>query len=196
MSISVSPTLLVVDTSTPIVHHDHSRIVAILSQRKFAICRADSYGEAIQLATDQPLDLIICDSAVLGRDHANINLISELHALPDRSDVPVLFTSATQKPDVMLRNHPWGAAFHVKTPVESRVLLDLVDKSLWMPHLIRTHVRQRSLAGPHYAAKSATVKNREVKNPSTQPAAKVIFPHVGGFETTSAWTPVAPVVSR
>ena len=71
-----------------------------------------------------------------------MELVGELHRLPERSDVPALFLSGAQLPDVILRSHRHGSSYHLRKPTDTRLLLDLVEKALWMPHLVKSHINR------------------------------------------------------
>jgi putative two-component system response regulator len=102
---------------------------------------------AIKAARGLTLDLIICDMHV--DDDSGLELIQEIKLEPDMRDVPVIFVSSTQMPDMVRRAHDAGGAYYLRKPFDPEVLLELVDKALWMPHLVNTQIRHaRPLAGP------------------------------------------------
>ena len=53
-------------------------------------------------------------------------------------DVPLMFLSGAQIPDIIRRAHAAGGTYYLRKPFDPQVLLELVDKALWMPHLIGT----------------------------------------------------------
>src|SRR6478735_8073748 len=90
---------------------------------------------ALKIATTQALDLIICDVSI-GED-SGLELSRELRRLPGMQDVPVMFISRTQLPDIVRRSHEAGAAYYLRKPLDPEVLTDLVGKALWLPHLVQ-----------------------------------------------------------
>jgi DNA-binding NarL/FixJ family response regulator len=58
-------------------------------------------------------------------------------------DVPVMFVSRTQLPDIIRRSHDAGAAYYLRKPLDPEVLTELVSKALWLPHLVRAQVTRR-----------------------------------------------------
>jgi DNA-binding response OmpR family regulator len=97
------------------------------------ICARD--GEAaLKAANSESLDLIICDVDV--ERGQGMELAKEIRQLPAQQDVPVMFISARQAPDIIRRSHEAGAAYYLRKPFDPEVMLELVDKALWMPHLV------------------------------------------------------------
>lgn len=99
---------------------------------------------AIRVARTQALDLLICD-VNLGSDNG-MELVRELRRLPGMQDVPVMFISRTQLPDIVRRSHEAGAAYYLRKPLDPEVLIDLVGKALWLPHLVQTRLVQTRVA--------------------------------------------------
>jgi CheY-like chemotaxis protein len=105
--------------------------------------QAENRETALRIARSQALDLVICD-VHLGSD-SGLDLWRELRSLPGMQDLPVMFVSSTQLPDIVRRSHHAGGAYYLRKPLDGEVLIDLVSKALWLPHLVRTRV---SLHGP------------------------------------------------
>src|SRR6476660_9808554 len=102
------------------------------------IYQARDRRAAVKIANTQALDLIICDVSV-GSD-CGLELSRELRRLPGMQDVPVMFVSRTQLPDIVRRSHEAGAAYYLRKPLDPDVLTDLVGKALWLPHLVQTRL--------------------------------------------------------
>src|SRR5205085_4215197 len=93
---------------------------------------------ALRIARSQALDLVICDVNVGG--DSGLELSRELRRLPGMQDVPVMFVSRTQLPDIVRRSHEAGAAYYLRKPLDPEVLVDLVGKALWLPHLVHSRL--------------------------------------------------------
>src|SRR5258708_15946890 len=102
------------------------------------VSRAGDRLRALRVARREALDLIICD-VNLGAD-SGLDLSRELRRLPGMQDVPVMFISRTQLPDIVRRSHEAGAAYYLRKPLDPEVLIDLVGKALWLPHLVQTRL--------------------------------------------------------
>jgi CheY-like chemotaxis protein len=113
---------------------------ATLHGRGFEVHCSQSPEAALKAARLQPLDLIISDVDVEGT--SGIEIVSAIHELPERGDVPAMFLSAAQMPDVISRRFRNGSAFFLRRPFDPALFLDLVDKALWMPHLVKTHINR------------------------------------------------------
>jgi CheY-like chemotaxis protein len=93
---------------------------------------------ALRIARTEALDLVICDVNVGG--NSGLELSRELRRLPGMQDVPVMFISRTQLPDIVRRSHEAGAAYYLRKPLDPEVLIDLVGKALWLPHLVQSRL--------------------------------------------------------
>lgn len=116
---------------------------AVLHCADYEVHCAASREAALKAARDLELDLIVCDLDIGGIE--GYSLIDEIRQIPQRSDVSVMYSSACQQPEVIRKSHAQGAVYHLRKPFDPQVLLELADKALWMPHLVRTRIRQ-----PHF----------------------------------------------
>ncbi len=98
-------------------------------------CARDAEA-AHKAARSLSLDLIICDVHVDGE--SGLELCRELRRENGNEEVPVLFVSSAQAPDIIRRTHEAGGAYYLRKPFDPDVLLELVGKALWMPHLVKT----------------------------------------------------------
>lgn len=121
--------------SSLLIAHDH-RVVT-----------ANSFQDALAISNSQPLDLLITD-ARLGNQCGG-DLVGEIRRLEINSDVPVMYISAAQISGVIRRVHDFGAAYHLKKPIVPQVLVELVDKALWMPHLVKNKIEESTKLLPH-----------------------------------------------
>lgn len=122
-------------------------MAAILIAQNHRVFTASDAAAAIELAQIETLDLLITDVR-LGR-WSGLELITTIQLNPEKRDLPVMFVSAHQSPGVMRRTYESGDAFHVRKPIEPQVLSELVEKALWMPHLVKNHIEQESIQQPH-----------------------------------------------
>ena len=60
-------------------------------------------------------------------------------------DIPVIFTSSTGHDEAAIeKSRAAGGMYFLSKPIDTSVLLELVDKSLWMPHLVRRHIENQA----------------------------------------------------
>jgi CheY-like chemotaxis protein len=108
-------------------------------------CHCAQDGEAAhKAARSLNLDLIICDVSVDGQ--RGLELCQALRREPGKEDVPIVFVSSGAIPDMVRRKQDLGATYYLRKPLDPDVLVEVVAKALWMPHLIRARAEQ---AGSH-----------------------------------------------
>jgi DNA-binding response OmpR family regulator len=124
---------------------------AILTQAGYDCHCARDPGVARMAVRTLPIDLILCDVYLAGE--SGLELCRELRQEPGLEDVPVMFMSSAQLPDIVRKSHDAGGAYFLKKPFEPRVLIELVGKALWMPHLVHAQLnRLREKHAPIVAA--------------------------------------------
>ncbi|HUY32550.1 MAG TPA: response regulator [Pirellulales bacterium] len=103
-------------------------------------CRACRDAEtAVELARRETPDLIVSDIDLGGM--SGLELCERLRSIAPLAETPVIFLSGAQVPDVVRRAHAAGGTYYLRKPFDPQVLLELVDKALWLPHLTANHVR-------------------------------------------------------
>jgi CheY-like chemotaxis protein len=111
---------------------------AVLDMAGYVCHCARGRQAAIKAAQTVPLDLIICD-VNLGPENG-LELCRDIRRLPGMQDVPMMFVSSSQLPDIVRRSHDAGGAYYLRKPFDPDVLVELVGKALWMPHLIQSQM--------------------------------------------------------
>ena len=106
-------------------------------------CARDAEA-ALKAARALSLDLVICDVKLQGE--SGLELCLELRQEPGNEDVPVLYVSDSQATDIIRRSHDAGGAYYLRKPFDPDVLIELVGKALWMPHLVQSRVRRHEAA--------------------------------------------------
>jgi DNA-binding response OmpR family regulator len=113
-------------------------IAAVLNMSGYEChCARDREAAAKGVRT-LPLDLIICDVNLAGE--SGLALCRDLRREPGLDEVPVMFMSSAQIPDIVRRSHEAGGAYYLRKPFDPEVLIELVGKALWMPHLVQTRI--------------------------------------------------------
>lgn len=135
MNSSSPATILVVDNDPLTL----TAVAAALHLSGYECHCARDCEAALKAARTLELDLIICDVNLGGE--IGFELIDEIRRIPTASDVPVMFVSSSQLPDIIRRSHDAGGLYYLRKPFDPDVLLELVDKALWMPHLVNSRVR-------------------------------------------------------
>lgn len=137
-----SAVILVID-SDPITL---TGMAAVLDMSGYECHCARGEEAAVKAANQLPLDLIICDVNLAGE--SGLDLCRAIREIDGLSDVPLMFVSSSQRPDIIRRTHEAGAAYYLRKPFDPEVLIELVNKALWMPHLVRTRIEHTESARP------------------------------------------------
>ena len=157
--------ILVVDDDPAML----SDIAAVLNTAGHECHCARDEASALAAARGLALDLIVCDVNLAGG--SGLALCSQIRHLPGCDDVPAMFMSSSQIPDIVRRSHDAGGAYYLRKPFDPEVLLELVGKALWMPHLV---VARMNLAQTH------------PQGVPTAPKMARIFEAIGGIKMPSA----------
>ncbi len=132
-------TVLVVDDESDVL----GEVAAILGSAGYSChccCTAEAAAEFV--ASSIP-DLIISDINLAGR--SGLEMCERIKENEELKDVPVMFLSGAQIPDIIRRSHAVGGTYYLRKPFDPEVLLELVDKALWMPHLLESHKQAAGL---------------------------------------------------
>ena len=126
-------------------------IRASLETQSYRAFSAFNCEQALNVAAKQPLDLVICDCDM--RAGTGVTVETLIHRVPANCDVPFLFTSSSQKPDVISRRQNDRNVFFIRKPFDHEAFLELVEYAMWMPNLIHSHIEriheQQGLRRPH-----------------------------------------------
>ena len=140
MNSQEQPSILVVDDEVSVLNE-----VADVLRRIDYNCHCCSTSEAaIEFARANPLDLIISDINLGG--HSGLEMCERIKEDQGLKDVPVMFLSGAQIPDIIRRSHAVGGTYYLRKPFDPEVLVELIDKALWMPHLVENKVAERQAA--------------------------------------------------
>jgi CheY-like chemotaxis protein len=121
-------------------------VAAVLARASYD-CHCCSTGEAaLEFAKTATPDLIISDINLAG--HSGLEMCERLKEEPALRDVPVMFLSGAQIPDIIRRSHAVGGTYYLRKPFDPDVLLELIEKALWMPHLVSHRAAEKQPAGP------------------------------------------------
>jgi CheY-like chemotaxis protein len=90
--------------------------------------------ECLERATP---DLILSDVNLAG--HSGLTLCEQLKHQFGLVDVPLMFLSAAQSPDIIRRWHADGGTYYLRKPFDPRVLLELIGKARPARHLTAAH---------------------------------------------------------
>lgn len=124
-------TILIIDDEPSAIND----VAQALSMTDYACQWATSADMALDYVRRGTPDLIVSDID-LGQT-SGLDLYQQLRDCPGAGEVPVIFISGAQIPDIVRRAHTAGGVYFLRKPFDPEVLIELVDKALWMPHLLR-----------------------------------------------------------
>ena len=90
--------------------------------------------DALAKALAEAPELIISDINLQG--HSGLEMCEEIKSNAELRDLPVMFLSGAQIPDIIRRSHAAGGTYYLRKPFDPEVLVELVHKALYMPHLV------------------------------------------------------------
>ncbi len=126
--------VLVVDDEPEVL----GEVAATLNQAGYECHCCGTAQDAQEFTEGSTPDLIISDINLNG--HSGLKMCEAIKENPRLADVPIMFLSGAQIPDIIRRSHAVGGTYYLRKPFDPSVLLELVDKALWLPHLVHSHV--------------------------------------------------------
>ena len=112
-------------------------VVRILNTGGYAChCCRDLAGAVEQFQSVNP-DLVIADLGIAGPNGRR--LIEAIRQEVGYVEVPLMFLSNAQGPDIIHRHSEAGGVYYLRKPFDVLVLLELVDKALWPARLATVH---------------------------------------------------------
>lgn len=133
---SPQPFVLVVDDEQEIL----DQVRAVLERVGYDNQCCRSAEEAIDYTADHDVDLIISDINLDGQ--SGLEMARRIGESVNGSPPPVMFLSGVQMPDIIRRSHDAGGTYYLRKPFDPEVLIELIDKALWMPHLVNDHLQR------------------------------------------------------
>lgn len=128
-------TVLLIDDEQDVL----TTLDTVLSAAGYVCHSCSNPQDAIAKARRVNPDLIISDINLGGE--SGLTLCECLKEELGGSNVPLMFLSGAQIPDIIRRAHAAGGTYYLRKPFDPEVLLELVEKALWMPHLVGTLAR-------------------------------------------------------
>jgi CheY-like chemotaxis protein len=131
------PLILVVDDEPEIL----GQVATVLTAAGFACHCCTTFEVALDKAAVALPDLIVSDINLQGR--SGLELCEQIRQMDGVRDIPVMFLSGAQIPDIIRRSHAAGGTYYLRKPFDPEVLVELIHKALWLPHLVGAHFGQQ-----------------------------------------------------
>jgi DNA-binding response OmpR family regulator len=118
------PRILLIEKDVQVLH----ALSAALTEANFQIDCCRSEAEALEVMERQPPDAIISDAVL---DHFSVREFREvLQRQAGMEDVPVMFLTPAQAPDIIRRQDDHGGTYYLRKPCEPHVLVQLLEQAL------------------------------------------------------------------
>jgi DNA-binding response OmpR family regulator len=119
------PLVLVVDGEQKVLE----TISEALTEAEFGCRCCTTADEAVAAALASPPDLIVCDWNLDGEN--GVETCQRIKRQPGLAEVPVMFLSSAQRPDVIRRSLDAGAGVYcLRKPFAATVLVELIDQAI------------------------------------------------------------------
>ncbi|MGI6420319.1 MAG: response regulator [Thermoguttaceae bacterium] len=135
-----TPLILVVDDEQELLEN----VANVLTAAGFDCQCCNSARAAIEFAAMHAPDLILSDINLAG--YSGLEMCQRIKEDEALADVPVMFLSGAQIPDIIRRSHAVGGTYYLRKPFDPGVLIELIDKALWMPQLANHRARRTQTA--------------------------------------------------
>jgi CheY-like chemotaxis protein len=122
-------TILVIDDEAAVLE----QIAGVLEEAGHACQCAQNSAAAHECIERATPDLIIADINLAG--HSGLALCEQLKLHFSLVDVPVMFLSSAQTPDIIRRSNADGGTYFIRKPFDRQVLLELIGKARPIRHL-------------------------------------------------------------
>ncbi len=119
-------------------------VSAALAQTGY-VCRCCQEPRAAEMMARQLLPDLIISDINLGAA-SGLELCETIKKIEGLANTPVIFLSGAQIPDVVKRSRAAGGAYYLRKPFDPEVLTELVEKALWMPHLVTQYIKPQPIA--------------------------------------------------
>ena len=123
------PLILVIDNEQEVLNE----VTAAFSSAGWSCCCCTRPDDALAAAQESPPDLILCDMGLLGE--SGPETCQQIKQQPGLEDVPVMFLSAAQTPDIIRRSYLSGGVYCIRKPFDPGVLVELIESALHTPQL-------------------------------------------------------------
>ncbi len=124
-----APTILLIDDDRDVL----SGLSTILNAAGYNCHGLSDPASAGELASQIHPDLIISDINLAGT--SGISLCEQIKHQSGLENVPLMFLSGAQVPDIIRRSHSAGGVYYLRKPLDPAVFLELIDKALRACHL-------------------------------------------------------------
>ena len=137
-------------------------VAAILHKSGYDCHVARNCETALKAARNLAPDLMIVN-VELGEEDG-LELGRYMSGDPQLGEISLLFVSASTQADIIARTQAVGGDYFLAKPFDPNVLIEVVDRALWMPHLVQSQLSNEAAGAPrpHRAHRPAPASNSGV----------------------------------
>jgi CheY-like chemotaxis protein len=129
------PLILVVEDEIQVLQE----LTAILTKAGYLTRSCSTAEEAIAATREIKADLIISDVVI--HEQGGLEICEQIKHGAEPGDMPVMFLSTNQIPDIIRRRGPLGGSYYLRKPFDPDVLLELLAKALNSTRMMAWSVR-------------------------------------------------------
>jgi CheY-like chemotaxis protein len=118
------PLILAIDDDREVL----DEVTAVLSGANLACHGCTTSEEALSAVQENSPDLILCDLNLNGE--SGLELYQRIKQQPGLENVPVMFLSTAQLPDIIRRSFNAVSTYCLRKPFDPTVLVELIDQAL------------------------------------------------------------------
>ena len=145
---SSRPVVVIVDDDALIL----AGVAAILNKAGYECHMARDCEAALKAARHLTPDLMILD-VELGEEDG-LELARYMSDDPGLLEISILFLSASHEDDIIEQTQAAGGDYFLAKPFDPNVLIEVVDRALWMPHLVHNNLSSEAGAVPRSLSRS------------------------------------------
>lgn len=139
---SSRPVVVIVDDDPLIL----TGIGAILHKAGYECHIARDCEAALKAARTLTPDLMILD-VELGEENG-LELGQYMNADRELREISILFLSGSREADIVEQTQAAGGDYYLAKPFDPNVLVEVVDRALWMPHLVHNNLNNEAAGVP------------------------------------------------
>jgi DNA-binding response OmpR family regulator len=130
------PLILVVNDSAEVL----DEVARVLAGADYA-CRCCTTAEDAAAAAEScPPEMIVSGTHLQG--HSGLDMCERIRQNPALREVPVMFLSGAQTPDIVRRTDTLGGTYYLRHPFAPDVLVELIDAALGTRQLVGSHAAE------------------------------------------------------
>jgi len=139
---SSRPVIVIVDDDALML----TGVAAVLNKAGYECHMARDCEAALKAARHQHPDLMILNDDLGEED--GLELARYMKNDAKLREISILFLSGSARLDIIERTQAAGGDYFLAKPFDPNVLIEVVDRALWMPHLVHHNLSSEAAAVP------------------------------------------------